>query len=244
LSGSRSFLACVALLVVMGAAESGFAAMQSTLVLLSAPERVRGGAMGILSACIGTQPLRTLAIGLLAASVGAPLAFGVNALAARLAPYGPLRRAGGLDLPQRGQQLLSVFHVAAERLDRLVDPASARVVRLRKVGGDLAEARAVLLDEAPVGGLLERAAVDERSDDAQGLVAHRRQEGLVDGRAAADQRDPGLQPRLLVLLEELQRRGAGDHRQDRVGVPADLRDVRREIHDAERGPELLDHLAA
>src|SRR5881397_3811721 len=46
LSGSRSFLACIALLVVMGAAESGFAAMQSTLVLLSAPERVRGGAMG------------------------------------------------------------------------------------------------------------------------------------------------------------------------------------------------------
>ena len=84
LSGSRSFLACVALLVVMGAAESGFAAMQSTLVLLWAPERVRGGAMGILSACIGTQPLGTLAIGLLAASVGAPLAFAVNALAALL----------------------------------------------------------------------------------------------------------------------------------------------------------------
>jgi len=84
LSGSRSFLACIALLVVMGAAESGFAAMQSTLVLLSAPERVRGGAMGILSACIGTQPLGTLAIGLLAASVGAPLAFAVNALAALL----------------------------------------------------------------------------------------------------------------------------------------------------------------
>jgi MFS family permease len=67
---------------VMGAAESSFAAMQSTLVLLSAPERVRGGAMGILSACIGTQPLGTLAIGLLAASVGSPLAFTVNAIAA------------------------------------------------------------------------------------------------------------------------------------------------------------------
>jgi MFS family permease len=84
LSGSRSFLACVALLVVMGAAESGFAAMQSTLVLLSAPERLRGGAMGILSACIGTQPLGTLAIGLLATGVGAPLAFTLNAVAALL----------------------------------------------------------------------------------------------------------------------------------------------------------------
>ena len=84
LSGSRWLPVCVALLVVMGAAESSFAAMQSTLVLLAAPERVRGGAMGILSACIGTQPLGTLAIGLLAASLGAPLAFTINAMVALL----------------------------------------------------------------------------------------------------------------------------------------------------------------
>ena len=82
LSGARWLPLSVALLVVMGVAESGFAAMQSTLVLLSAPERARGGAMGILSACIGTQPLGTLAIGLLAASFGAPVAFAVNAAAA------------------------------------------------------------------------------------------------------------------------------------------------------------------
>jgi len=82
LSGARWLPLCVALLVVMGVAESGFAAMQSTLVLLSAPERARGGAMGILSACIGTQPLGTLAIGLLAGSFGAPLAFAVNAAVA------------------------------------------------------------------------------------------------------------------------------------------------------------------
>lgn len=82
LSAARWLPLCVALLVVMGVAESGFAAMQSTLVLLSAPERARGGAMGILSACIGTQPLGTLAIGLLATSFGAPVAFAVNAAAA------------------------------------------------------------------------------------------------------------------------------------------------------------------
>ena len=82
LSGSRWLPACVALLAVMGVAESGFAAMQATLVLLSAPERARGAAMGILSACIGTQPLETLSIGLLAAGIGAPLAFTVNAIAA------------------------------------------------------------------------------------------------------------------------------------------------------------------
>jgi len=82
LSGSRWLPACVVLLVLMGVAESGFAAMQATLVLLSVPDRVRGGVMGILSACIGTQLLGTLVIGLFAAAIGAPLTFAVNAIAA------------------------------------------------------------------------------------------------------------------------------------------------------------------
>jgi len=73
---------CVALLVLMGVAESGFPSMQAPLLPLSAPERVRGAVLGILSACIGTQPLGTLTIGLLAAALGAPLTFTVNALAA------------------------------------------------------------------------------------------------------------------------------------------------------------------
>jgi MFS family permease len=79
-TGARWRWVCVVLLVMIGMAESGFATMQSTLVLLSAPEDRRGGAMGILSACIGTQPLGTLAIGLLAASLGSPRAFTNNAL--------------------------------------------------------------------------------------------------------------------------------------------------------------------
>jgi MFS family permease len=82
---------------VMGIAESSFAAMQSTLVLLGAPERLRGGAMGILSACIGTQPLGTLAIGALAGEIGAPVAFTVNAVVALLVLVplaGPLIRSG------------------------------------------------------------------------------------------------------------------------------------------------------
>jgi MFS family permease len=82
LSGSRWLTLGVVLLFLMGLAESGFAAMQTTLVLLSVPDRVRGGVMGILSACIGTQPLGTLAIGLLAAGLGTPLTFIVNAVAA------------------------------------------------------------------------------------------------------------------------------------------------------------------
>ena len=79
---SRWLWLSLVLLVIIGLVESAFAAMQSTLVLLSAPARVRGGTLGILSACIGTQPLGTLAIGALAAAAGAPAAFSVNALIA------------------------------------------------------------------------------------------------------------------------------------------------------------------
>jgi MFS family permease len=77
--------ACLPVLVVIGAAESGFAAMQSTLVLLSAPEANRGRAMGILSACIGTQPAGTLWIGFLATGIGVPAAMAINAVAALIA---------------------------------------------------------------------------------------------------------------------------------------------------------------
>jgi predicted MFS family arabinose efflux permease len=78
-SASRWGVLCLAILLLIGALESGFAAMQSTLVLLSAPEASRGGAMGILSACIGTQPLGTLWIGLLATTADVPLAMAANA---------------------------------------------------------------------------------------------------------------------------------------------------------------------
>ena len=82
---------------MIGAAESGFATMQSTLVLLSAPEDRRGGAMGILSACIGTQPLGTLWLGLLATGIGVPAAMAMNGMAALVAmlPVAwPLARRG------------------------------------------------------------------------------------------------------------------------------------------------------
>jgi predicted MFS family arabinose efflux permease len=84
-TGARWRWVCVALLVVIGFAESGFATMQSTLVLLAAPEERRGGAMGILSACIGTQPLGTLWLGFLATGIGVAPAIAVNSLLAFLA---------------------------------------------------------------------------------------------------------------------------------------------------------------
>jgi hypothetical protein len=82
LSASRALAACLVLLVVLGIAESAFAAMQSTLVLLSAPERARGSVMGILSACIGSQPIGTLFIGFTTAALGVSLAFTLNAILA------------------------------------------------------------------------------------------------------------------------------------------------------------------
>jgi MFS family permease len=91
----RSPWLCLALLMAIGAAESGFATMQSTLVLLSAPEETRGGTMGILSACIGTQPVGTLWIGFLAGGIGVPAAMAANALfalGAMLPVAGPLVR--------------------------------------------------------------------------------------------------------------------------------------------------------
>jgi len=81
-AGSRWRWPCVVLLVLIGAAESGFATMQSTLVLLSAHEDRRGGAMGILSACIGTQPLGTLWLGLLATGIGVAAAMALNSFLA------------------------------------------------------------------------------------------------------------------------------------------------------------------
>jgi len=80
LSVSPWLALCLGLLVLMGVAESAFAAMQSTLVLLGSPEHTRGGVMGILSACIGTGPFGTLFIGSLTATVGVSLAFSINAL--------------------------------------------------------------------------------------------------------------------------------------------------------------------
>ena len=84
-TGLRSRWGCLAVLVLIGAAESGFAAMQSTLVLLAAPPDSRGRAMGILSACIGTQPAGTLWIGFLATGIGVPAAMAINGMAAFVA---------------------------------------------------------------------------------------------------------------------------------------------------------------
>jgi predicted MFS family arabinose efflux permease len=70
------------LVFLIGAADSGFGSMQSTIVLLAAPEHARGRIMGILLACIGTGPLGALWIGFFAGRVGAPTAAAVGAVTA------------------------------------------------------------------------------------------------------------------------------------------------------------------
>ena len=48
--------------------------MQSAIIFLAVPEATRGRTLGILSACIGTQPFGTLWTGFLTTRVGAPVA--------------------------------------------------------------------------------------------------------------------------------------------------------------------------
>jgi len=82
--------------------------MQSTIVLLAASERARGRVLGILSVCIGTNPVGALAVGFFATYVGAPVAFGAAAALALLlmAPVAARLLSEGsrpLRVPREGQ---------------------------------------------------------------------------------------------------------------------------------------------
>jgi MFS family permease len=96
----------LALAFFIGLADSGFGSMQSTIVLLAAPEHARGRIMGILLACIGTGPVGALWIGFFAGLVGAPAAAASGAgaaallmltlpVASRMLTRDPLAAAGG-----------------------------------------------------------------------------------------------------------------------------------------------------
>ena len=60
-----------AMLFVVGLGGAAYAAMQTTLVILSTPAEVRGRMMGVLSVCIGTGPIGFYHVGVLADSIGA-----------------------------------------------------------------------------------------------------------------------------------------------------------------------------
>jgi MFS family permease len=71
---SPLYLLSLSLTLLIGIAQSAFGTMQSAIVLLHATDRARGRIMGILSVCIGTQPVGTLGVSFLASLIGAPLA--------------------------------------------------------------------------------------------------------------------------------------------------------------------------
>ena len=81
-AAAPSYGIALALLFAIGIAESGFATMQSAMVLLGAPAHLRGRAMGILSACIGTGPFGALWLGFVASRTGARAATAASALLA------------------------------------------------------------------------------------------------------------------------------------------------------------------
>jgi MFS family permease len=81
---SPAYALALIILLALGIAESGFATMQGTIVMLEAPDAMRGRALGILSACIGIGPLGTLWIGFFASQIGAPAATAVGAVLALL----------------------------------------------------------------------------------------------------------------------------------------------------------------
>ena len=67
---SNSYILAYFALLIAGIGVSGFATMQSTIVLITARENVRGRALGVITLGIGTQPIGALIIGALASFQG------------------------------------------------------------------------------------------------------------------------------------------------------------------------------
>jgi MFS family permease len=76
---SRWYLLAFGLMFFAGVGVACFATMQSSLILTSASDAMRGRAMGTLMLAIGFGPLGALQIGALASAWGAPLALTVSA---------------------------------------------------------------------------------------------------------------------------------------------------------------------
>lgn len=81
---SEQFGMALVLLALSGVGQAAFAALQTTIVLSTATDQLRGRAMGALTLAIGTTPFGSLEIGALAVAIGAPLAMALNAGACAL----------------------------------------------------------------------------------------------------------------------------------------------------------------
>ena len=65
-SASQWFAVSLPLLILLGFGTAGFGTMQSTIVVISSSEEMRGRALGVISLAIGAGPIGALAIGALA----------------------------------------------------------------------------------------------------------------------------------------------------------------------------------
>ena len=77
---SAHFPLSLGVMFVAGFGVSGFAAMQSAILLSHTPSEIRPRLMGVLTVCIGAGPLGLLHLGLLAQWLGAPRAVAISAL--------------------------------------------------------------------------------------------------------------------------------------------------------------------
>ena len=73
-SVSAFFFSSFFLLLIAGFGLSGFAAMQSALIIGNTPPEKRNRVMGVLATCIGFGPIGILAVGILANAIGAAYA--------------------------------------------------------------------------------------------------------------------------------------------------------------------------
>jgi predicted MFS family arabinose efflux permease len=72
------------MLLIVGIGQACFGIMQSSIILLTASDEMRGQTMGILVLAIGSDPFGKLITGAMAESVGAPLAVGIQAALAAI----------------------------------------------------------------------------------------------------------------------------------------------------------------
>jgi MFS family permease len=76
---SSSFGLALVLLALSGLGQAAFASLQTTIVLSTATDQLRGRAMGALTLAIGSTPFGSLEIGALSVALGATAAVGLNA---------------------------------------------------------------------------------------------------------------------------------------------------------------------
>jgi MFS family permease len=78
-AASQHYTVALVLLAMSGLGQSAFSSLQSTIVLSSSTDQLRGRAMGALTLAIGSTPFGSLAIGAVSVALGASLAVALSA---------------------------------------------------------------------------------------------------------------------------------------------------------------------